>query len=102
MAVFDSFTPVAANVHMAIENPMVLRHGFLQAIGEYLFNTRSRARIYGLVPSTNAKALRLNRHIGMQEITRIPKALGEDVDYVVMGMEKQDCKWIPEEMREAA
>lgn len=102
VAVFDSFTPVAANVHMAIENPVVLRRGFLQAIGEYLFNVRSRARIYGLVPSNNHKALKLNRHIGMSVVATIPNALGQDIDYVVMGMEKSSCRWISQECREAA
>lgn len=102
IAVFDSFTPVAANVHMAIDNPMVLRYGFLEAIGEYLFNTRSRARIYGLVPSNNQKALKLNLHIGMEQVTTIPNAIDEGVDYIVMGMEKADCRWIDQPKQEAA
>ncbi len=101
MAVFDSFTEVACNVHMAIDDPFVLRHGFLEGMGNYLFNVRNRQRLYGLVPSNNDRALKLNKHIGLTELAVIPNAVAEGVDYIVMTMEKADCRWIPE-VREAA
>jgi hypothetical protein len=54
------------------------------------------------VPSNNEKALKLDRHIGFKEVARIPNAVAEGVDYIVMCMEKSECRWLPEELREAA
>jgi len=102
VAVFDSFSPDGCNVHWAIANPMVLRHNFLETIAHYLFVTRERKRIYGLVPSNNARALKFDKHIGMREIARIPHAMGEGVDYIVMTMLREDCPWLAKELREAA
>ena len=102
VAVFDSFTVDACNVHFAIHNPFVIRSGFLVQIAIHLFVTCGRNRIFGLVPSTNKKALKLDTHIGMKEVTRVPDALAKGVDYVVLRMNKDECRWLPEELREAA
>ena len=101
-AVFDSFTVDACSVHFAIANPFVIRHGFLHEIARHLFITCGRERIFGLVPSTNERALRLDKHIGFTEVTRIPDAIADGVDYIVIRLDKKDCRWIPEEFREEA
>jgi hypothetical protein len=101
IAVFDSFTRNSCNVHLAIDSPLVIKHGFIHEICRHLFQTCGRNRIFGLVPSNNAKSLRFTKHIGMQEISRIPNALAEGVDYVIMEMTKDTCRWI-EQKREAA
>ena len=102
VAVFDSFTKNACNVHFAIENPLVIKHGFLREIARYLFIDRGRSRIFGLVPSTNRKALKLDKHIGMREVTTIPNALDEGIGYIVLEMTKDECRWLPKELRRAA
>lgn len=95
VAAFDSFTVDACSVHLAIDRPIVLRRGFLSEIAAHLFYACSRKRIFGLVPSNNEKALRLDKHIGFREVTRIPDAMKEGVDYVVMRMDREDCRWLP-------
>ena len=102
IAAFDSFTVDACNVHFAIANPYVIRHGFLHEIARHLFIQCNRKRIFGLVPSTNKKALKLDKHIGMEEVATIPDALADGIDYVVLRMNRKDCRWLPEELREAA
>lgn len=102
VAVFDSFSPDGCNVHWAIENPMVLRHGFLEEIARHLFVVCKRKRIFGLVPANNKKALKFDLHVGMREVARIPHAMGEGIDYIVMTMTREECRWLPEELREAA
>ena len=92
--VFDSFTVDACNVHMAIDKPMVLRHGFLEECTRHLFLTCGRKRIFGLVPADNAKALKLNKHLGFREVARVPDAYDEGIDYVVMRMDADDNRWI--------
>lgn len=101
-AVFDSFTVDACSVHFAIAAPIVIKYGFLNEIARHLFITCGRKKIFGLVPSTNEKALRLDKHIGFTEVARIPDAIMDGVDYIVIRLDKKDCKWIPQEHREAA
>jgi hypothetical protein len=101
-AVFDSFTEDGCQVHWAVDNPMVLRRGFLQEIARHLFVTRGRERIFGLVPDNNKRALKFDEHIGMREIARIPHALGEGVGYIVMTMTKDECRWLADEFKEEA
>ena len=102
VAVFDSWTPDACSVHYAIDNPIVIRRGFLNEIARHLFITCGRVRIFGLVPSNNEKALKLDLHIGFKEVARVPHGYSQGVDYIVVCMEKRDCRWLPEQLREAA
>ena len=75
IAVFDSFTVDACSVHFAIDNPFVIKHGFLNEIARHLFIQCGRKRI--------------------------PDAVKEGVDYIVMRMDKESCRWI-EQNKEAA
>ena len=103
VCVADSFSPDSCNVHMAIDNPHVIRRGFLSEIARHLFVTCGRSHIFGLVPSTNQKALKFDKHIGFEEVCRIPDGVGTGVDYIVLRMDKATCPWLNEEQkREAA
>lgn len=99
--VADSFTRHGCNVHIAVDNPLVLRHGFLQEVSRHLYDTCGRHRLFGLVPATNEKALKFDQHIGFSEIARIPDGFADGVDYVVLCMEREQCRWL-DDVREAA
>jgi hypothetical protein len=92
--VADSFSPDSCNVHMFIDNPVVIKHGFLHEIGRHMFETCGRSHIFGLVPSNNEKAIKFDKHIGFTEVARIPDGVGTGTDYVVLRMNKEDCPWI--------
>ena len=92
--VADSFGKDSCSVHITIENPLVLRRGFLEEVADGLFNQRGMKRVFGLVPSNNAKALKLNKHLGWQEIARIPNGHSEGVDYIIMEMTPKTCRWL--------
>ncbi len=97
VCVADSFSPDACNVHMAIDEPLVIRHGFLGEIGRHLFQVCGRNHLFGLVPATNKKALKFDKHIGFKEVARIPDGCGTGCDYVVLRMDKSECRWIEHE-----
>ena len=101
-AVFDSFTNTTCVVHLAILNPMVIRHGLLTKSAEYLFNTRCRLKIFGMTPSNNAKALKFNKHMGWREVYRIPDAYDVGVDYVLQEMTREECPWLLDQPKEVA
>ena len=102
MAVFDTWTTDSCCVHLCIVNPLVLRRGFFTEVANHLFNTCGRARIFGLVPSNNKKAIKLNTHIGWEEVARIPDGVCTGVDTIIVRMEREDCRWLSKEIREAA
>jgi len=94
VCVVDSFTNDKCNVHVAIDNPMVIRRGFFQEIAYHLFITCGCNRIFGLVPESNKKAVKMDKHMGFEEVGRIPHAFGEGDDCVVLCMEKAKSRWL--------
>ncbi len=93
--VFDNWTANSVQAHFIITDPMLLRHGFLEEVADYVFNVADRKYMYGMVPGNNDKALRLNKHLGFTEILRLPDAYADGIDYVVVELKKENCKHIP-------
>ena len=91
--VMDTWTETSCQVHFAIDNPFVIRHGFFQEISKFVYDTAGRLIMYGLVPSDNTKALTLDKKIGFREITILKDAFKRGVDYVLLEMRKEDCKF---------
>jgi len=94
ICVADGFNKDSCNVHYAIDNPMVIRRGFLNEVFRHLFITCGKKRVFGLVPANNQKALKLDLHIGFSEVCRIPDGFETGIDYVVIRMDREDCRWI--------
>lgn len=92
--VFDSWSPNACMAHIAIEDPFILRHGLLEASCDFVFRHANRGVIIGLVPANNEKALRFDRHIGFTEVYRIKDGYAPDIDYVLMEMRRETCRWL--------
>lgn len=91
--IMDSWTETSCQAHYAIDNPIVLRRGFFEEISKFVFDTAKRMYIYGLVPSDNEKALRLNKKIGFKEVTRLKDAFKLGVDYVILELKKEHCRF---------
>ncbi len=92
--VFDTWTYTSGQAHFAISNPLVLRHGFFEECLDYFFNYCDKRVLIGLVPSNNAKSLRLTKHIGFTEVFRMKDGYDHGIDYVVFEMRKENCRWI--------
>ena len=95
--VMDNWTANSVQVHFMVDTPMVLRHGFLEECFDFMFNHKGVKYLYGLVPGDNEKALKLNKHMGFTERLRLPEAFADGVDYVVMELTRDNCKYLPEE-----
>ena len=100
--VADTFSYTGCQVHMLIKNPLILRHKWLEAVFGYIFETCNRHVIVGLVPGDNKKAIKLNKHVGYKEVYRIKGGFNVGVDYVIMEMRREDCRWINQIKEEAA
>ena len=99
--VADNFTPDGCNVHVTIANPLAIKYGFLHEAAKHLFITCNRTKIFGLVPATNKKALKLDTHIGFREVARVPDGYEEGVDCIILRMDRATCPWLNEQKRAA-
>jgi hypothetical protein len=88
--VLDSWSETSCTIHIAVEDPLVFRHGFAEEVFGYVFEFANRRVIIGVTPSNNAKALKFNKHIGFREIYRIRDGYDVGVDYVVQEFRKED------------
>ena len=96
-AIFDQWTASSCQVHICMDDPFVIRHGFFREVCTYVFVTCGRKCIIGLTPADNERAVRFNRHVGMREIYRIEDAIDEGIDYIVVRMDRDECRWIEQE-----
>lgn len=101
-AIGDNFTQTSCQCHFIVLNPMVLRHGFVEACCDYIFNTRGMQAIYGWVPANNEKAVKLNKHMGWQVKAVFEDGYVQGVDYLLMELKKIDCKHLVIEQEKVA
>jgi len=99
---FDSWAPNSCLAHIAIEDPFVLRHGFLELAFDFAFHHAGRGIILGMTPANNERALRFNRKIGFQEIYRLKDGYQTGIDYVAQEIRRENCRWLAPEYRKAA
>lgn len=95
--VMDSWTDNGCTLHIVIENPMVLRRGFLEEIFWYVFEERGLKMVWGFTPGDKKAALNFNDRVGMKEMFVMEDAQADGVDLVVTRMLRSECRWIGEE-----
>lgn len=94
VAVFDTWTFSSGQVHVAIENRLAIRHGFIEECLHYFFNTCDRKVLICTIPTINEKSLRFTKNLGFRDIFVIKDGYDVGVDYVIREMRKDDCRWI--------
>lgn len=94
VAVFDSFTHTSALAHIAITNRAALRAGFLSLACHFIYEQCKRLVLYSPIAATNTKAVAFCRHVGFSEVIRLKDGYDKDIDYVLLEMRKDACKWL--------
>jgi RimJ/RimL family protein N-acetyltransferase len=94
MCVFDNKTQNSVQVHLVIDKPLVLKHGFMHCCCEVMFNVLGVSRLYGLVPANNEKAVKLNTHLGFTVKAVLDEAYAVGVDYLVMEWKRENCSFL--------
>lgn len=90
----ESWSHNSVTIHIRVDDPLVFKHGFAEECYEYIFNTADKGVLIGITPANNAKALKFNKHIGLNEIYRIKDGYDVGVDYVVQEARKENCKYL--------
>ncbi len=92
--IFDNWTRTSVQCHLLLLNPLLLRHGFFEACFGYAFGKRGKNIMYAMVPGDNEKSLKIISKLGGTEKCRFENAFKENVDYVIMELKKENCKYI--------
>jgi len=87
-ALFDTWSFNSCQIHIWIDNPFVLKHGFQDEIFNHVFDTCGRNVIIGSTPDDNPKALKFIKHMGFTEVARIKDGYKDGIDYVITEFRK--------------
>lgn len=90
-----SFLGSVAQIHVAFADGWHFSpRSMLRAVFDYAFNKAGREMLLGIVNSKNLKAMRLDLHLGFRELYRLPGLHDDGGDIVVLGMRKNECRYI--------
>lgn len=90
---YASFIGRTCCMHTVISRPDLMTHRILREAFEFPFLVCDLEVVFGLVDSTNEKALSFDKKLGFREFYRIPHA-GIDGDLVMLEMRRADCRWL--------
>ena len=100
VVLLDMWTLNSVQMHIGVVDPMCLRR-LHREVAEYVFLTCNRKIMIGLTPSTNKKAIKLNKHFGFEEVHRVKDAVSDGVDIIVLELRRENCRYLPK-VKEAA
>lgn len=102
--IYDSWTENSVQAHIIIDNPMVLRHRFLEEAFDFAFNPKrsNRKVMTGMVKSDNKEAQKFDEHIGFVEKYRMIDGFSDGVDLIHYEINRDECRWFKMPQKEAA
>ena len=94
--VFYDYTGTNIWMHVAVTPGVFGARDWVRSIFDYPFNQLNCLRVSGWVPAINEAAIRLDQKLGFQ-IEHILKHGGTEGDHLLMGMFRDECRWIRED-----
>lgn len=92
---YESMTKCDVNMHCAIDDPYAVNFAYLFTVFDYPFNQCGLARVTGLVPASNTKTLEFDiNKVGFKVEGYVRKALPNGENVVILGMLKEECRWL--------
>ena len=95
MVGFDGWTASSVSMHIAIDDPMVLRRLIKPSFG-VAFYEFGKEVVTVTVLSTNTRSLKLVKGLGFREVYRGKDWVDHGVDLVIHEMRRGECRWLKE------
>jgi RimJ/RimL family protein N-acetyltransferase len=95
MVGFDGQTRTSVAMHVAVDDPLVLRSLIRPAFG-YAFYELGKVIAIAQVLSTNARSLKMVKGLGFREVCRGKDWVDHGVDMVIHQMARRECRWLKE------
>ena len=96
--VMDNWTANSVQCSFVVENPLVLREGFLRMCCSYVFEECGKKKAYAQVASNNVKSLKFVKHIGFVEQCVLKDVYGDGIHCVILELVKENCNYLLEEV----
>lgn len=96
---YNGFSGAVCCMHCAGDGNWITRE-FLKAAFDYPFNKCGIVAIFGMVSASNLLALRLDEHLGFEEVHTVSRGYDGNEDLVILKMTKENCRWIREKADE--
>lgn len=93
--IFFNYTHESIWVDVASFQPNWLNREMIFQLFAYPFLQLEVKRMFGQIATTNFRSIRFAYRLGFKGITIIPKVYRGGVDALVIGIERDDCKYIP-------
>ena len=93
---YTNFCGRTCQMHAAGEAGWMSRE-FIRRMFAYPFEQMGFVMVLATVASSNARALRLDRHLGFEDFVRIKDGWADGDDMLVLAMPRNACRWIKEE-----
>lgn len=90
---YERFTGRSVFVSLAIDPGCYLDRQFVWAICDYPFNQLGVERVAATITSSNARSIRIAKHIGFVVAASIPDMF-YDGDLLIATIDRSDCKWL--------
>ena len=91
---YDGFIGQCCQMHVVNLKGKPAPRKMLWACFHYPFEQADMKYVIGLVNSLNEPAMRFDKHLGFEEMARLPGAHDGGGDIVIMKMEKPQCRWL--------
>lgn len=94
VVVYSRWTAHNCEMSVASVTPKFMTRAFLRKVFGYPFTELGLCRVTAVVEVANTKALDMNHGLGFKDEGILRNWYGEGKDGVVMGMLKDECKWL--------
>jgi hypothetical protein len=101
MVGYDSWSRNSCEAHVAVESPIAWRSLVVPTF-HYPFEQMGLGVLLALIPAWNARSQQLVKRLGFRETYRIRDGFEIGVDNVLFEMRRDECRWLPQQVREAA
>jgi hypothetical protein len=100
---FTAFVGTTCQIHVALTGDYKFTpRKMLEAAFDYAFNQAGRDLLIGIVNSKNEAAMRYDRHLGFSESHRLPGVHDDGGDIVIFTMNRNQCRYLKAQVKEAA
>ena len=93
VVILDNWAENSVMGHIAVQHPMAMRKLPFEAL-DHVFNTCQKGMFIGIIPADNPESLKFHTHLGFSEIYRIKDGWAVGIDYIIVQLLKEDCKYI--------
>ena len=93
--VMDNWLNSCVQLQFICTKTIALRHGFIETCFDFVFNEKGMNGAYALIAENNEPSLKIAKHMGFKEKTRLTDAYADGVDFILFEMLRKDCKYLP-------